>query len=636
MAELDDRSVDNAVLEHDPHAGREAIAFLESAVDAMSASVVRLDAGGLIRYVNRSRAGFSLAEVIGKRPEEFVPEENRAYVRERIDHAMTSGEVTEYEVTGYGAGSRPARYRVTASPYRIDGAVRGLSLVAFDVTEARIREEQLRLATEVAGVGVFRWDIATNEVVWNEQMFAITGATHPATPHEYLAIVHPEDRGDVERAARGLITKGTFQSFTHRIVRPNGEVRYVVTVGDVRRAGEVPTMLVGALLDVTEQRRNEEHLRQRHKLEAVGQLAAGVAHNFNNLLAAMLPTLDLVRVDLEGDHLVAVEDALHAGRRAAEMVRQLMTFARAPVREGRDVQPVADVVRRALGICRRLFEPHVHLECSLGDETLLVQGDASKLDQVIVNVLLNARDAIAHQRPSPPIVIEVSRTSGAESAADEAANYVRIRVSDKGAGMTEEVQRRMFEPFFTTKEIGRGTGLGLATAFAIVEEHGGRIRATSEPELGTTVDVYLPLVHDGVEASRTASVPPARGELVLIIDDEMTVRRVTALILQDAGYRVAVAASLSEARAVLGALNAPSLILVDDALPDASGSEVIRALRILVPVAKVAYFTSETGMETAGIPLLEKPLTSAALVRAVRDLLDGRPLAGTPSSAGSD
>jgi PAS domain S-box-containing protein len=562
--------------------------------------------------------------------------------------ALRTGEVHSYLAKGSRSVTArgPAYYEAHAVPIDNGDGRRGLCIVAADVSEHLARslalqesEEKLRIAVEAAGIGLWTWDIASDRVEWDERMIEIVGCA-PVSVSEYVErLVHPLDRARMAAEASGAAT-GDASFPEHRIIRPDGEVRWLLPCGKIFRddAGRVARM-TGGTLDVTAQRLTGEHLRKAQKLDAIGSLTAGVTHNFNNMLAVIIPTLELaLRGAASGQTQAAppvemLEDALHASRRATELVGQLMRFAgqrRAPAVKRHDLAPI---VERAVSMCRRTFEPRVQIDVTTAPGCAAVACEPMAIEQVVVNLLINARDAVVEaSRDAPRITVQLSETLAVPPDAQRAGpqRYASIRVEDNGVGMTEAVKQRLFEPFFTTKEAGKGTGLGLATSYGIARDHGGFIAIESQRGAGTTVTLFLPLAGGASASSRTA--PPSAANTVrgtvLVVDDELAMRRVAQLLLVERGHRVHIAADGAAAVALLDTGVHPDVILLDRSMPGWSAQQTVEEIRKRVPSTPIVFFTGQdvTGEERACVQeVLYKPLAGDDLVAAVERWLLPRP-----------
>ncbi len=466
-----------------------------------------------------------------------------------------------------------------------------------------LSREKLRMAVDAAGIGFWSWEPATDTVVWEDAMCAIFGlapGSAPAGRQGYLALVHADDRAHAEEGIRRGLAAGRWED-EYRIVRRDGAVRSVMAKGTVLRDEGGEEVVLGSLMDVTEQRQRDEQLRQTQKLEAVGQLTAGIAHNFNNLLMSILPNVELALEQAPPAIQPLLQEAERAAHRAAELVRQLTTYAGRNRPSEQRVECLGSLVERTVAMCRTTFDRRIGFETHY-DASAHARVDPIQIEQAILNLVINARDALSDPRIDMPRVridIELVRAGAAELARvpllDPAADYARIRVSDNGVGMDGETLARIYEPFFTTKPVGHGTGLGLATTRAIVREHAGTICCDSRPGAGTSFALYLPSVsRAGAAALAPEPLPTGGVETVLVVDDEEAIRDVVAFMLASAGYTVKTAPSGQGAIDVLldpRAASSVALVLLDVSMPGIPGVELRRRLRELAPRAR-AFSTS--------------------------------------------
>jgi len=408
-----------------------------------------------------------------------------------------------------------------------------------------------------------------------------------------------------------------------------------LTISPVRDEQGRTTHFVGVQTDVTERRELEMQLRQAQKLEAVGQLAAGVAHDFNNLLSVIMSYATFAVESVgPGQLRDDLEEIRMAGERAATLTRQLLAFSRQQVLQPR-VLAVPEVVAGMDKLLRRLIGEQVSLTIEARG-TFLVFVDPGEIEQILVNLAVNARDAMPD---GGALTIEIDDVSLDEAYADDhvdltPGDYVMLAVTDSGVGMDATVRERIFEPFFTTKTEGRGTGLGLATVYGIVKQSEGHILVYSEPGQGTTFKIFLPR-HEGAHGSdRGTAGPPARldgDETVLVVEDEDKVRAIACAILERKGYTVLHAANGPDALALAAAHPGPiHLLLTDVVMPKMSGGQLARELKAERPDAIVMYmsgYTENTALRRNVIDgtarFVPKPLTPARLLRAVRAALDG-------------
>lgn len=382
-------------------------------------------------------------------------------------------------------------------------------------------------------------------------------------------------------------------------------------------------------------RQSELQLRQAQKMEAIGRLAGGLAHDFNNLLTVILGQSQVVLAELKADDPLRakIEEIRGAGERAAVLIRQLLAFSRRQSLAA-EVLDVNGVVANIETMFRRLIGEHITLVVRLSKDPLLVKGDCSQLEQVVMNLVVNARDAMPQ---GGTLIIETAQTELQRTpmyafTSWVPGSYARLSVTDTGYGMSEYVQSRMFEPFFTTKEEGKGTGLGLSTVFGIVAQGGGGIDVTSAVGKGTRFDVYLPLMAGEVkpEVASSDSLRLARGrETILLAEDDSGVRELIHDLLIKLGYQVYVAANGEEACAIgrqhLGDID---LLLMDVVMPGMSGTDVACHLRALKPGLKQLFISgypdhAGVGCEDPASAYVQKPFAPEMLAEMIRELLDG-------------
>ncbi len=521
-----------------------------------------------------------------------------------------------------------------------DGSVGGIVIFSEDITSQTEAEERLR---EIADTieDVF-WVSAPGRKTFlhvSPAFAKIWGRPAPGlaeTGGQWLASVHPEDRDRVSEIFAGrMLAAGGDEEY--RIVRPDGRVRWIRdrsfpvcgSDGQIKR-------VVGVARDVTDQHLLEEQLRHSQKMEAIGRLAGGVAHDLNNILAALMMQTELIRMtDALPDEVAEGLDQIRAcAERAASLTRQMLLFGRKEVLQPVDLD-LNDVVTGMTKMLRRIIGKDVRLDLELHSASLLVRADAGMLEQVLLNLAVNARDAMP--------VGGVLRITTAERVADAAFAQVRpdlqpgryawISVTDNGTGISPEILPHIFEPFFTTKEPGKGTGLGLATVFGIVKQHRGWVEVSSAPGQGTTFEILLPesIPASGLPLEHVSAPPRGGTETILLVEDESAVRAVTRLVLEKVGYRVIEAPDGVAALAMFGRQDRPvDLLLTDLVMPEGLGGQELAArLTGITPGLRV-LFTSGYSAELAGREValrdgqnfLMKPYTPKQLLEAVRSCLD--------------
>ncbi len=528
-----------------------------------------------------------------------------------------------------------------------DGRVIGTFSSGSDVTERhhavealRTAEERMRFALEAAAVGIWDMDYATSRIHWSETLAAQYGVppgTGEGTLDTLTERVHPQDRDAlVETMMNARRAAGDFV-LEHRTVWADGTVRWLRGAGRVHvgEHGE-PERAVGIIQDVTDRRMLEAQFQQAQKMDAVGRLAGGVAHDFNNLLTVILGHCELLLSDLGPDDPTRTDitQIQKAGASAAGLTRQLLAFSRKQIIEPTllDLNVVVTNIRAMLG---RLIGEDVKVVLRLRPDLALVKADRGQVEQVVMNLAVNARDAMPN---GGALTIETANIELDEHypkthLAVKPGQYVVLTVSDTGMGMTPEVQARLFEPFFTTKEVGRGSGLGLATVHGVVARSGGSVNVYSEVGRGTSFKVYLPRA-DSSEATVEAPQPVARpgvrgGQTVLVVDDADGLRELARSLLQRQGYTVLVAANADEALRLFERNPSIDVLLTDVVMPGASGPELTKRLIEQRPALKVVYmsgYTEDTivhhGVLHPGIVFLNKPFTSETLAQKIHEVLD--------------
>ncbi|MHB8766383.1 MAG: hybrid sensor histidine kinase/response regulator, partial [Deferrisomatales bacterium] len=454
----------------------------------------------------------------------------------------------------------------------------------------------------------------------------------------------PDDQRALRRSREEVLDGEGRGECELRITRPGAEpfpARLVATAAP-DPGGNAPTWRM-VVSDLSDRVRLEEQLRQAQRLEVVGQLAGGIAHDFNNLLQVILGECDLVLEKAEAaPYRRRLEQIRRSGERAADLTRQLLAFSRRQILQPR-VLDLGDTVRQVEKMLGRLLGEDVTLSADLAPGLWPVRADPGQLEQVLLNLAVNARDAMPHGGRLTIATANVEADpAGLGLPPGELASgpHVRLTVTDTGTGMDAGTLARAFEPFFTTKGVGQGTGLGLSTVYGIVKQSGGGVVARSRPGEGTAVEVYLPRTAP-VAAQAEAATPEApRGtETVLVVEDEATVRMIVRAQLERCGYTVLEAESGPAALALTEARAGPiDLLLTDVVMPGMGGRALAEALAARSPDLRVLYMSGYTddalvrqGIATAGANFVQKPFSRGALAQKVRQVLDG----GTPGWEGA-
>jgi PAS domain S-box-containing protein len=513
----------------------------------------------------------------------------------------------------------------------------GRSAAALREAEARTELEQesrarFQAAARTLDCAIYEWS-PKGGVLWTEGLTTAFGyplAEVEGTREWWLARVHPEDRARVEAAMEAADEKGPEGQAEFRFLAHDGQYRdvwdrWLVTRG---RYG-TPEKRIGGFVDVTERNRLQDALHQSRKIEAIGQLAGGVAHDFNNLLLSVTAAVGLagVHADENPDLKGLLTEISGAADRGASLTQQLLTFGRRQVLAQRVIDLEASVDALA-PMLRRLLGEDVAVQADLAVDLWRVKADPTQIDQVLLNLCVNARDAM----PNGGVVTVAARnvalsTTAAERLGIAAGEYAAVSVKDSGRGMDAETAARIFEPFFTTKELGKGTGLGLSTVYGIASQSGGAIDVESELGHGTTFTLYLPRTEEDatVPQEEPAEVEPqGRSETILLVEDERSVRTLVQRLLEVEGYVVITADSAEDALVVADREADIDLVLTDMVMPGMNGRELMEQLERERPGMKVVYtsgYFDDRASPAKGAPFLQKPYTHQALARTVREAL---------------
>ena len=524
----------------------------------------------------------------------------------------------------------------------------------LEASNEAIKESQGRLAQaqHIAKLGNWDWDIRADRIAWSVEANRIYGrepGEKGGSLETSLQRVHPDDLPRVRKAiSEAVSSRRTFVS-DHRVTLPDGSVRRVHARGEViADARGEPARMFGIVQDVSEAalaeeslRKTEHQLRQSQKMEAIGRLSGGVAHDFNNLLTVIngYGSLSMLQLGDADPVRKNVEEILKASERATSLTRQLLAFSRKQVVHPRVIN-LNEIVRGMEKMLRRLIGEDVELSTNF-DETLgSVNADPGQIEQVIMNLAVNARDAMPDggKLTIRTANVAVDQSSTFRNRTLSVGSYAMLAVSDDGVGMNEDVQNHLFEPFFTTKGLGKGTGLGLATCYGIVSQAGGDIRVYSEPNSGSTFKIYLPMTIAAAEkAPAGAPEPmPAGRETILVVEDDPGVRELAVKVLRKCGYRVQISNDAFEALEAIKKSPDFDLVISDVIMPRMSGKDLRDRIKAHRPAMEVLLMSGYAGDALAhrgvleeGLFFLEKPFSPVKLARKVREVLDACPAAVT-------
>ncbi len=548
-------------------------------------------------------------------------------------------------------------YERFAAPLKMGGRSVGLVYSFSDISRP-VRSEQaleqhrafLEKAQEVAHIGSWVADFdGSGRLGWSletHRIFGVPVGQFAGHVDGFFALVHKDDIDAVRRSYAAAVAAGTTYDLEHRIVRPDGEVRWVHERADALRDEAANAVrMIGTVQDITERRRLEDQLRQSQKLEAIGRLAGGVAHDINNALTAIAGYTELALGALDSGHPARadVAEIRRGAERAAAVTRQLLAFSRHQLREPK-IFSLVDAAGNIARMLERMLGEDIELSTDFASDAPSLYGDPGQIEQAIVNLAINARDAmpgggrLTLSLSSAEIGNEFMR-AGVHLPA---GRYAELEVADTGHGMSAETKAHIFEPFFTTKEVGKGTGLGLSMVYGTVKQSAGFIFVDSQEGVGTTFKLYFPAADAPTPtspavvsvASIVSIVPgepaaPARtGQpTVLVVEDETAVRNLVVTSLSLDGYRILHAASADAAMAIAADAGTIDVLLTDANMPGKSGLELASALLQQRPGLSVIVMSGYTDemLEVAGLPkavaLLPKPFTPKDLRQKVREIL---------------
>ena len=620
---------------------------LAAIVDSSVGAIVSFDRDGIVMSWNAGAErlfGFCVQEAVGRSITFLTPPENEHEPREIIRTVLAGGEVIDFATVRRAKNGELIDVVLTASPLKApNGELLGVAVIYHNVTREKAardelarREKQLNEAQRLANLGSWELDATTGHVEWSDQMFRILGY-EPGEVEPSWEIVREmvvENERDrfvrvVEAAIADIDAFDTEVTFK----RKDGSNAYLEARGEVTQEGESGIHVSGTALDVTERKRLEEQLIQSQKMEALGGLAGGIAHDFNNLLAVILNYGHFIEDSLPADSRSRedIREMVKAAERGAELVRQLLSFAR---REGVRPEPMNLnlLIRQMHSLLSRAIAESVDLKLNLSPELWNTEADRGQIEQLLLNLVVNARDAMPN---GGAVNIETKNVVADDAFVASRPNikpgrYVELSVSDSGTGMDKATQERIFEPFFTTKPRGSGTGLGLASVYGIVTRAGGHISVYSEVGTGTTFRIFMPISElqlqiDGPAATATGS-DEGRGECVVVVEDEEPVLQLITRILDEAGYEAVPISTPQEALEHIRGGNGVDLLLTDMIMPQMSGRTLSDAA--CIPTVFMSGYTEsvieQQGVLQQGVLFLPKPFSRQELLEIVRTTLDNR------------
>ena len=623
--------------------------YLLSQIVERSPEMIGLgDPDGHITYVNRAflkAYGYSEEEILGKHFSCTISPRNSAALMAEI----VKGEAKNLEGEGWQGECLRIRRDGTEFPVLLsrgqikneEGRAVGTFGVSRDITERKREEEDIRRLAAIVESSFDAIMSTTPEgivLTWNSGAERIYGYTAAEIIGRNIGVVVPSERQDEISGVLEKVKQGEkVEQFETTAVKKDGKVIHILlTASPIKDSAGRIVGISDIVRDISDDKRMEQMFRQAQKMEAVGRLAGGVAHDFNNLLGVIIGYTEtlLDRIGHNAELRAQAEQIRKAADRAAALTRQLLAFSRQQVLEPK-ILNLDTVVGEVEKMLHRLIGEDIEILTLLNSSPSSVRADQGQMEQVIMNLAVNARDAMPH---GGKLILETSNVDVDEEYALShrpfiAGPYVLLTVSDTGIGMDQETKSHLFEPFFTTKELGRGTGLGLATVYGVVKQSGGYIWAYSELGQGSVFKIYLPRIDQAALKIRPSSDPIRilRGtETVLLVEDEQSLRALTRDLLERSDYTVLEASSGDHALEVVqrhgGTIH---LLLTDVVMPGMNGASLAANLAPLYPEMRVLFmsgytgsFTTQIGLLGAGAKVLQKPFSRDALLRKLREVLE--------------
>ena len=614
-------------------------------VQASPDLVLVVDTSGTILFVNRIVPHFEKLGAVGRKLWDFVPDQASERLGERLREVVETRKAIYYEAEGYRADGTLGCYEVRAIPVVVDGAIDRIVWSATDVSGRKSDGERVAFQAHVldqVSQPIIATTIGDTISYWNEAAERAFGYTaKEAVGQKGSVLLRVRWAPGAEEAVTVALRspKSAWQGELTFCTKSGETVVVDASVRLVRDAAGAPTHGITVMQDVTLRKRLEEQLRQAQKMEAIGLLAGGVAHDFNNLLAVILGFSELAARKLPSGHPVAsqLSEVFEAARRGGELTRKLLAFSRKQIIQLRPVD-VGAQVDDFTRMIQRIVGEDVELVVERGPDTVAVRADPTQLEQVLLNLCTNARQAMPEggRLALRTRGVELDEGFATHHPWARAGSFAEITVTDTGVGMDAATMARIYEPFFTTKR--DGTGLGLATVYGIVQQHGGFLGVDSAPGAGTTFRVYLPRTNDAaVPASKQngQSVPVPRElrgtETILVAEDEPSLRALVTITLTDLGYRVIATRDGAEAvRAFETHAADIELVVLDVVMPRLDAREAYERIRVIRPDVRVLFTTGYAPastrlaqlLESGTVPVLEKPFTPVALAMKVRSAID--------------
>ncbi len=627
------------------------IALMNFALDNVREAAFLIDENARFQYVNEESCrilGYARDELLGLSVADIDPD----FPGERWTshwHDLKTKQALLFEGRHRTKDGRIFPVEISANYLEYDGRSYNLAL-ARNITERKETEEALKKSQtfvrnilESVDEGFIVVDREYRVMSVNRAFCSLINMPEdrilgrPCYQVSHRADTPCFERGE-DCAVKHTFETGTSASVTHTHSSEAGEKQYVeIKSYPVTDPSGNVISVIETVNNITEKKKLEEQLRQAQKMEAIGTLAGGVAHDFNNILTAIIGYGNIIKMKMSPDDpmMESIDQILSSSDRAASLTRGLLAFSRKQILNPSPVD-LNTIVRSIDKLLLRIIGEDIELSTSLAGQNLIVMADVSQIEQILMNLATNARDAMP-DGGTLSITTQRSDLNGEFAALHgfgTPGRYALIAVSDTGLGMDEETRDKIFEPFFTTKELGKGTGLGLAIVYGIVKQHNGNITVYSEPGKGTTFKIYLPLIAAELEQTRAEddALPPGGQETILLAEDDEHVRGLARIVLEDFGYHVIEAADGQEAVDKYRERSSDiDLVILDVVMPKKSGREAYDVIKSITPSAAVLFTSGYTadiihkkGIFEADLQFISKPISPSELLRKIRDILDGK------------
>jgi two-component system, cell cycle sensor histidine kinase and response regulator CckA len=621
--------------------------LLSAALHSAANAIAIMNRGGVIEWVNpafTAMTGYSEAEAVGRTARQLLRSGKQAAAfYDDLWHTVLRGHVWKGRLINRRKDGTLYPEEQVITPVRdAAGRVSHFIAVKEDVTERRRTEDRLRFQAQLldaVGEAVIAADMKGRIRYWNRRAESLTGwRSDEVLGRSLIEVIVPKASRAEAQAVLVRVRAGESWSGEFDLLRRDGTTFPAsVTDAPIRNEGGEVIGVVGVSRDLTAQRALEQQLRHAQKMEAVGRLAGGIAHDFNNVLTAIQGHVQFLIEELpEGDLLEDARVVRRSAQRASDLTQQLLAFSRRQVLKP-EILDLGTVVREMERVLRPVVGEGIALSIKAPEEGGRVEADPGQIEQLLMNLVVNARDAMPE---GGTLGITVSRADHGDfehlvPGPVQPGPYLLLEVEDDGTGMDPFTLDRLFEPFFTTKAAGQGTGLGLGTVYGIVKQSGGHLLVESTPAEGTTFRIYLPRVDapaSGDPATPDGSAGPGRGEVVLVVEDEDAVRDLIRRVLERAGYEVIEASTPGQAVEAVERLQGRELrlILTDVVMPEMSGVELAAKLVAMRPGTPVVYMSgyaeseaARRGMTDARHRFVGKPFTPVELTRVVAEVLLG-------------